>query len=400
MTTHNIDILISGAGIAGLWLFHRLRRAGYAVMLLEGNSIGCGQTVASQGIIHSGLKYAFAGQINAFARSISAMPDLWRAALRGEGPVDLSAARVQANSQYLLIPSGFMGGLIGLVTQRALGNNVHKLNRDEWPDPIAATGFDGTVVFMDEPVLDIPSALHALAAPHQDSIRKADILNDVTWEQDSGGNITAAHIGDTRIVARQYIFTAAGANHQMAKRLGHAAGLNTQKRPLLMGMMRGAPGELYAHCVGPSDKPVMTVTTHRHRDGDLVWYLGGAVAERDKEANPADVYKAAHAALEKYMPSVDLSRVQWSTLPVDRVEGKSATRGHLPDTPTIHTAHNALYCWPTKLTFAPMLSDQIVDHLNKHRIEPSGDMEGSFADLPPCPITATPWDEAEWTDAN
>lgn len=402
MTTQNIDILISGAGIAGLWLFHRLRRAGYSVLLLEGNTIGCGQTVASQGIIHSGLKYAFAGQLNALAKSISAMPDVWRAALRGDGPVDLSSARVQANSQYLLIPSGFMGGLIGLVTQRALGNNVHKLNRNEWPDGIAATGFDGTVIFMDEPVLDIPSALAALVGGDAAFIRKADILNDVTWEQDSAGNITAAKIGDMRIVARQYIFTAAGANHPLAERLGHAAGLSTQKRPLLMGMMRGAPGELYAHCVGPSDKPVMTVTTHRHRDGDLVWYLGGNVAERDKESDPDTVYSATRAALEKYMPSVDLSRVQWSVLPVDRVEGKSATAGHLPDTPTIHASRNALYCWPTKLTFAPMLSDQVVSHLNRHGIAPDQNTPdaGVFDSLPPCPITETPWDDAVWTDAN
>ena len=42
------DILISGAGIAGLWLFNHLKSAGYDVLLLERDSVGCGQTVASQ----------------------------------------------------------------------------------------------------------------------------------------------------------------------------------------------------------------------------------------------------------------------------------------------------------------------------------------------------------------
>ena len=52
------DILIVGGGIAGLWLNARLRRAGYATVLVESASLGGGQSVKSQGIIHGGAKYA------------------------------------------------------------------------------------------------------------------------------------------------------------------------------------------------------------------------------------------------------------------------------------------------------------------------------------------------------
>ena len=90
------DIVIFGSGIAGLWLFNHLKAAGYDALLLESEAIAGGQSIASQGIIHSGLKYAFAGKINKLAQSISAMPDLWRAALQGDGVVDLSAARLNA----------------------------------------------------------------------------------------------------------------------------------------------------------------------------------------------------------------------------------------------------------------------------------------------------------------
>lgn len=394
---HTPDIIISGAGIAGLWLFNRLKRAGYDVLLLEKDTIGCGQTIAAQGIIHSGLKYAFAGQLNEFARSLSTMPDLWRDALAGKGPVDLGAARVNASSQYLLIPSGFMGGLIGLVTRKALGNNVHQLEPSQWPESIIKTGFDGTVIFMDEPVVDVASVLHALADPYRDCIRKVDALADVDYHL-TGGHIDHIRIGEETFSARKHIFTAAGSNRLIAEKLGHAAGLDTQARPLLMGMMHHAPCELYAHCVGPSDKPVMTITTHRASDGSLVWYLGGAVAERAKNASPQDVYKTAQEAFHKYMPAVDLSRVAWSTLPIDRIEGKSKTSGHLPDTPTIHAVENALYCWPTKLTFAPMLANQIFEKLEAHKITPSG-TTGDFDYLPPCPFTEAPWDNALWTAA-
>lgn len=397
MTTKT-DIVIAGAGIAGLWLFNRLKREGYSVLLLEKESIGCGQTVASQGIIHSGLKYAFAGQVNALARSISAMPDLWRAALRGDGPVDLSAAKVNASSQYLLIPPGFMGGLIGLVAKKTLGGNVHELPAARWPQALRQTGFSGTVIFMDEPVLDVASALHALAAPYPGAIRKADILSDAEFVIGAGGAIDNLNLGGQTITAKRYIFTAAGANRMLAEKLGHAAGLETQARPLLMGLMHNAPCELYAHCVGPSDKPVMTITTHRTADGSLVWYLGGGVAERAKDSRPGDVYRAAQEALGKYIPGIDLSRVQWSTLPIDRIEGKSATSGHLPDTPVIHAAANALYCWPTKLTFAPMLAEKILEKFAAEGIGPSAP-QPDWSFLSPCPFTQTPWDTARWTAA-
>ncbi|MFK7838918.1 MAG: FAD-dependent oxidoreductase [Bdellovibrionales bacterium] len=380
--TKNVDIVIFGAGIAGLWTFNRLKRMGYDVLLLENKAIGCGQTIASQGIIHSGLKYAFAGQINNLAKSISAMPDLWRDALAGNGPVDLSTAKMSASSQHLLIPSGFMGGLVKLVTKKALGGNVHEVSRDDWPNDIKDTGFKGSVIYMDEPVLDIGSVLNALSDPYRDSIRVIDAPDDPIGFCEKYG-----------IKAKKFIFTGAASNHIWATSNAHDKGLKTQARPLLMGFIKNAPFPLYAHCVGQSDKPIATITTHQTKDGSLVWYLGGGVAERAKEADPQDVYDATKAMFKKYMPQIDISSFEWGVLPIDRIEGKSDTQNHLPDTPTIHKAGDHLYCWPTKLTFAPMLSDMVVDWLD---IEPSH-QNTDFSDLTMAEITETPWDEMQWT---
>jgi hypothetical protein len=399
MNEKAVDIVIYGGGIAGLWLLNDLRARGYDTILIERNAIGCGQTVASQGIIHSGLKYAFAGQINALAKSISAMPDLWRDALKGVGQVDLRAARVLTSSQYLLIPPGLMGGLIGLVTRKVLGNNVCQLTKAEWPDGIVKTGFDGTVVYMDEPVLDVPSTLAALSQPHADRIFKGDMLDNGMWEMNPDGSIRTMNINGQTVAAKLYVFTAAGSNKILADRLGHADRLETQHRPLLMGMMRGAPCDLYAHCVGPAEKPVMTITTHYTADGDRVWYLGGGVAERDMDANPDDVIHAAKIAFQKYMPEVPLEKVRWSVLPIERVEGKSKIIGHMPDTPTLHTHKNALYAWPTKLTFAPLLAREVAKILDRGGIAPSYNAVGATLSLPPCPITQTPWDQTAWTCA-
>src|SRR5690606_23628222 len=77
------DVLIVGGGIAGVWLNARLRRAGFATLLVEKGSLGGGQSVKSQGIIHGGTKYALHGALTGSSEAIAAMPGRWREALAG-----------------------------------------------------------------------------------------------------------------------------------------------------------------------------------------------------------------------------------------------------------------------------------------------------------------------------
>jgi hypothetical protein len=372
------DIVVHGAGIAGLWIFHQLKHMSYDVLLLEKEAIGGTQSLASQGIIHSGLKYTIAGQVNDLARAISKMPDLWRNALKGEGDVDLTAAKTEPKSQYMLIPKGFMGGIVKVVSQKALGDSVHEVPKDEWPADLKDAGFKGSVIFMNEPVLDITRVVRGLAEPYKDCIRKAD---------------------GTHIDAKLHIYTAAAGNMIAATENNHNKGVETQARPLLMGMLKPAPFALNAHLIGTSDKPVATITSHVDKDGTLVWYLGGQVAERKKEADPQEVFTMTRKALNKYLPGIDTSTLEWATLPVDRIEGKAGSKGWMPDTPTIHAVDDHLYCWPTKLTFAPMLADKIMDHIAKLDLKPSG-TTSDFSTLPDVDYAVPPWDHVTWTKDN
>ncbi len=384
---HHADIVIFGAGIAGLWLHARLRSQGYNALLLETHAVGGGQSIASQGIIHSGLKYAFAGKVNKLAKSISAMPDRWRACLNGTGELDLSATDVSTQSQILMIPSGLMGGLVKLVTKKVLGGQVREIPKSEWPNDIVRSGFKGQLVYMDEPVLNVPSLVRALCTPYHDSIRRIE-WDDVSFD---GKDL---HIGKHTITADHFIFTAAGNNHAIATSLGHDTGLKTQARPLRMGMLRPAPFALYAHLVGQSDKPVATITTHKDKDGTLVWYLGGGVAERAKESDPLEVYKSTIKGLTKYLPKLDLSNVQWNSLPIDRFEGKSDKEGWMPDTPVIHSHGTYHYCWPTKLTFSPLLADKVFAFIGK----PSG-KQANWNFLEKAPYASAVWDkDDDWTN--
>ena len=237
---------------------------------------------------------------------------------------------------------------------------------------------------MNEIVLDMPGVIRGLADPYKDSIRKIS-------EEDSKAPLE--FLEKHNITAKKILFTGATQNHPLAIKNKHDEGLKTQTPPLLMGMMKPALYPLFAHLIGKTDKPVCTITTHTDENGELIWYLGALVAERDKEDDPNKVYKAASKAFKHYLPNVDTSQVQWTTLPIDRSEGKSKTDGWMPDTPTIHHAENVLYCWPTKMTFAPMLGDMIVQELD---FEPSGKTT-DFSFLPKADYTQTPWDKAIWT---
>ena len=103
--SYSTDIVVFGGGVAGLWLLNRLRNEGYGVILLESNTLGCGQTVASQGIIHGGLKYAMTGSLTGASNVIADMPARWRNSLQGSieetFDIDLSNVRVTSDHYYM-----------------------------------------------------------------------------------------------------------------------------------------------------------------------------------------------------------------------------------------------------------------------------------------------------------
>ena len=74
MSKYTTQIAIVGGGICGLWLLNILRGKGYDAWLFEKDTLGGAQTLASQGMIHGGLKYALGGFTTPSSESIARMP--------------------------------------------------------------------------------------------------------------------------------------------------------------------------------------------------------------------------------------------------------------------------------------------------------------------------------------
>lgn len=372
---YSTDIVIFGGGIAGLWLLNSLREAGYQVVLLERNSIGSGQTLASQGIIHGGLKYALQGSLTGAAQAIAAMPGRWRQCLAGEGDMDLRGTRVLSDHYYMWSGASMRGKLKSFLGSKSLRGRVDTVPQAEYPAFFKQATIKGTLYQLPDFVVDSESLIATLASKQQASLFCLP-PQDIEFSSDGFSNSKTLMLRhqrhDIEINAQRFIFAAGEGN----KGLINAAGLltpKTQVRPLKMVYLKmpGLP-QLFVHCIGDSFSltPRLTVTSHQDESGEIVWYLGGDIAETGVGKTDAEQIDAARRLLSELFPWIDLSAAEWRCFAINRAEPK-VDNDSRPDDAYFIKEENVLVTWPTKLTLTPALSDQILADLNKDKITPS-----------------------------
>lgn len=166
----HIDAAILGGGIAGLWLLNLLRGAEYGAALLETKRLGGDQTLASQGLIHGGLKYALGGAATPASEAIAAMPARWRACLAGTGEIDLTPLRPLSDCFHFFSQDGAAGKLTAFLAGKLLQGRARRLRPQEFPAFLPASAFTdkGVVYRLDDFVLDprdLVDRLAALGAP-------------------------------------------------------------------------------------------------------------------------------------------------------------------------------------------------------------------------------------------
>ncbi len=377
------DLLIFGGGIAGLWTLLRARAAGHSALLLESRALGGVQSIASQGIIHGGTKYALDGRLSAAARAIGGMPDRWRACLAGEGELDLSGVRVHSAHQYLWSPGGVGAALAGFFASRAMRSRVRPVPAGERPPPFDGPDFRGRLYRLDEPVLDTASLMGTLARQARDWCFRYDPATLVVDRNGIG-------VEGVALRPRRVLLAAGAGNEALLRAFGRRAPA-MQRRPLHMVMVRGPLPPLFAHALAASTNPRITVTSHPV-EGGRVWYLGGDLAERGVALSPEAQIRRAQEELGALLPRLDLRRLRWSTLRIDRAEVATAD-GSRPDGPFLGGDGRLLVAWPTKLAFAPLLADRVLEALGEAAHREAGVPAGLAAP----PLATLPWEETTWS---
>lgn len=356
------QVAIFGGGVAGLWLLNRLRQLNIQCVLIESHQLGCGQSIYSQGIIHSGVKYALQGKLTVSAQAMKDMPDVWHQCFRGEGEIDLSSVTILSEYQYMWSPGSLAANLAVFLASKNVKSQVSCLTKEDYPEVFSTPNFKGVVYRLEEPVLAVKTLIEALVAPCRENILHAQlqkIENSTLYLNNASEEI--------ELEAEQIILLAGKGNQELAQKLGLTLP-KMQLRPLLMVAVSQANlPKLFAHAMQVSDKPRLTITTHSNGESD-VWYLGGDLAEMGVNRSSEEQIAFARKELTILFPHIDFSAAKFETFYIERAEADYAS-GKKPDGPSMIVEKNVITAWPTKLAFAPLLAQQIIDQLSQWGVE-------------------------------
>ena len=322
----SVDAAIVGGGISGLWLANLFDRRGLSVVVCEPNGVGGTQTLASQGIVHGGTKYALDGAAP-LAGALKEMPDRWRACLTGTGEIDLRGVRVLA--EKIDIRSG------------------------------------EETVEVDDFVLDVPTLVRRLARPLAHRIVATTVLPDSLVGSPSG--VERIELATCTIRARVFVLAAGAGNTTLARQAGFSR-TALQHRPLRQTVARLRQRlAIYAHWMSsPGDaEPTLTVTSHGSQ-----LRIGGAVADAGANRDEAAQIALVKDLLGRAFPSIDVESAGFETFVAVRAEPASDAIRNLPDA-YVSRHGNCLLCLPVKLSLAPRLGDLVSAELGNP--EPLGD---------------------------
>jgi len=401
LRSFSTQIAIVGGGIAGLWLLNRLSAAGYHAVLLETGQLGGGQTLAAQGIIHGGLKYALNGVLGPASSAIADMPERWRGCLAGAGEIDLSGVQLLSPNYYMWSDGSARSRLKTFLGSKALRGRVDAIPAADYPtffqSQNGAGQLRGTLYRLSDFVVDTPSLIKSLAAPWQDRIYHCDQIRIL----DNG--LCLQYKTSKLLLNTELTLLCAGAGNAELLEQWQAADTvakpRMQRRPLHMVVAQVPhPAPPYLHCIGNrlGMTPRLTLTAHPLKDPtDLgwIWYLGGELAESGVNRSTEDQLAFARQELHSLLPWVDLTEARWMSFMIDRAE-PAVSDHQRPDHASIQVCGRVIVCWPTKLTLTPDLGDRVLQHVSATiaPASPTSVMPSLASLLPPVQYGLPPWE--------
>lgn len=394
----DLDIAIIGGGVAGLWLANRVKREGYSFAVFENKALGSDQTMASQGMIHGGMKYTLSGMFTGASETIADMPQHWRACLCGDGDVDLRNTRILSDHFFLWSSDSITAKLSSFLASKATRGRVEAVSDDRRPPLLRHKDFSGSLYRLVDIVLDT----HSLVANLANNVEgHCFFVGDTPLKlerdaQGKGSLIIERPEGQIHINAKRVVLTAGQGNAELLQQLDLDQPA-MQLRPLQQVMVKHHhPYNFFGHCLGADTSPRLTISSHSLNKTEQVWYLGGAIAERGAKMDSDALIEEAKKELAELIPWVDLSRAEWATLPINRAEPLQPNFMR-PDNAFIiqpKGCSNLSVGWPTKLTLTPNLANQLIDSLKSDGISPCHQTSDLLKLLPKPVIATTPWEAA------
>jgi glycerol-3-phosphate dehydrogenase len=392
--TYKTDIVVLGGGISGLWMLNAFQQLGYNSLLIEKNVLGGAQTLASQGMIHGGIKYALGGFTTPASESIADMPETWEKCLSGNGTgeaaIDLTSVEQLSNAYHLFSDGSLSSKVTSFFGSRSIRSRVSSVPRDQYPEPFSNPGFSGWLYKLQDIVLNTRSLIETLSYRAGDTVFRADahlVRNDLN-------QVTHVDLGNNeRLEAKLYILAAGSGNAELLSDAGIES-TRMQERPLHQVMVCSEKlPHIFAHAVNlrSANKPRITFTTHSNKMGTPVWYLGGNLAETGVERSEGAQIDVARKELEALFPWLEMKDTQWATLLINRAEPAQAEQTR-PDHPFFKRNNNVLVCWPTKLTLVPMMVEEILSTLPSLLEPPTQAKTTALPKLPQAPVGDAPWE--------
>ncbi len=378
--------------MAGLWARAALAGRGYSVALLERASLGADQSLASQGIIHAGIKYALTGKASRASRALAEAAAIWRPCLDGRREPDLSRVSVLAERMHLWTTARKRSKLAAWGASIAMRSGVRKLSATERAEALGGAPESVDLYEVDEPVIDPAELLAGLLTAGTGPCAQIMSEPGPTFETlDNGSTLVSTTLrGEERveILAGRVLFCAGAGNESLLRAIGRDPEALAQRRPLHMVLVRDAPIELHGHCIQRSDVPRLTITTSRC-GSERVWLIGGDLAERGVERDRDEQIAAAKRELSEVLGWLDVSRCGFDTFRIDRAEGRTHDASR-PDLPVILDLGGVISVWPTKLALAPLAAERVVELIEASGLEraPGAGLTGVLE-----PVVGTrPWE--------
>ena len=348
--------IIVGGGISGLWLAAELKARNIPCCVIEKSALGQGQTLASQGMIHGGTKYALNGLLGKATNELSAMPERWLKALSGDSPVDLRGAILERKDQLLWSVESIQSKLLGFLASKAMRARVARVHPSNEP-AFNHPEFKGHLYRLSEPVLQLDSLIQRFSTLLDGCLFQAEVT-DLLFDK---GQIKG--IKTNRGELEGEVILTAGEGIQSLLSQAGLANPKMQCRPLAMAIckMKYPIPKVFGHQIGSGSKPELTISTHEIDDVQYI-YLGGQLAEHGASQTDAVVCDRAFHALAKALPWLEPQIHSIRIFRINRAELKTQY-GNRPNTPFAIKSHGLTICWPTKLALAPALSDQVIPQL-------------------------------------